>query len=250
MTRDATYGPDPRNRLDVFAPVESGAGSRPVLVFIHGGAFTRGDKRTGTSFAYDNVMLWAVRNGMVGVNMTYRLAPDHVWPSAQQDIDAALAWVRANVAKSGGDPARIFLMGHSAGAAHIAQYAGHPEFHVAPGPAPVGYILLSGLFDPATCEKNPPLESYFGQDATAYAKQNAVPGIVAGKTPVFIALAEHDPADFHKQADELVDALTKAGRAPPAYRLLGHSHMSEIYAVDTDDTALTEPIAAFVAGLK
>jgi acetyl esterase/lipase len=249
VTRDIHYGADERNRLDLFAPATID-GKRPVLVFVHGGAFMRGDKRTGDSFAYDNIMLWAVRHGMVGVNMTYRLAPAHVWPSAQEDIDAALAWVRGNIASSGGDPDRVFLMGHSAGAAHIAQYAGHPEFHVAPGPAPAGYILVSGLFDPATEPPNPPKEAYFGKDAAAYVKQNAVPGIVAAKVPVFIAFAEHDPQEFRPQAQELVDALTAAGRPPAAYRLLGNSHMSEIYAVDTDDDALTAPLAAFVSAPK
>lgn len=51
-----------------------------------------------------------------GVNMTYRLAPRHTWPAAQEDIAAAVRWVRQNIASQGGDPRRIFLMGHSAGA--------------------------------------------------------------------------------------------------------------------------------------
>jgi carboxylesterase type B len=73
------------------------------------------------------VLPWAAKSGYVGVNVTYRLAPANAWPAAQQDLGAALAWVRAHVATRGGDPARVFLVGHSAGGAHVAQYLGHPR---------------------------------------------------------------------------------------------------------------------------
>src|SRR5262249_6108936 len=76
VARDINYGPDSRNLVDVFAPAEPGA-PRPVLLFVHGGGFTAGGRRTPGSPFYDNIMLFAVRNGMIGVNMTYRLAPQH-----------------------------------------------------------------------------------------------------------------------------------------------------------------------------
>ena len=75
VERDVKYGPAERNRLDVFMPSVTGT-KRPVLIFVHGGAFIGGDKRTAPdSPFYDNIMLWAVKNGFVGVNTTYRLAP-------------------------------------------------------------------------------------------------------------------------------------------------------------------------------
>ena len=73
--------------------------------------FNRGNKNTAGSPFNDNVPLWAARNGMVGVNMTYRLAPQSTWPSGPQDTAAAVSWVRANIASYGGDPSRVFLMG-------------------------------------------------------------------------------------------------------------------------------------------
>lgn len=245
VARDVAYGPDARNRLDVFTPVAPGA-ARPVLVFVHGGAFVGGDKRTGTSPFYDNIMLWAVQNGMVGVNMTYRLAPQHPWPAAQEDIRAALAWVRQNIAARGGDPARVFLAGHSAGAAHVAQYVGHPQFHVAPGGGIAGAIMLSGLYDTTTAEVNPPLQAYFGRDASLYAARSALPGLVASRLPMLITFAELDPQDFHRQAREAQAALCQAGHCVPVLQLLGHSHMSEVYAIRTPDHALTDAIRDFV----
>src|SRR5580692_10223625 len=78
--------------LYVFMP-EAPSSGRPVLMFVHGGAFIGGNKRMpGTPF-YDNVMLWAVKNGFVGVNITYRLAPPFPWPAGAEDIASAIQWV-------------------------------------------------------------------------------------------------------------------------------------------------------------
>ena len=127
LTRDAAYGPHERHRLDLFAA--PGSSDRPVLVFVHGGGFVRGDKSTPGTPHNENVGLWACRSGMVGVTMNYRLAPEHRWPAGAQDVASAVAWLRANVAEHGGDPERIVLVGSSAGATHIASYAALPELH-------------------------------------------------------------------------------------------------------------------------
>ena len=109
VIRDQAYGDDPRHLLDVFIPQHSDDTPRPVFIFVHGGGFVAGNKRSDDSPFYDNLMLWAVANGLVGVNITYRLAPTHPWPAAQQDIAAALRWVQANIAAHGGDGQRIIL---------------------------------------------------------------------------------------------------------------------------------------------
>lgn len=75
IERDVQYGPAERHLLDVFMP-EAHSQPRPVLIYVHGGAFVAGNRRSppGAPF-YDNIMLWAVKNRFVGVNATYRLAP-------------------------------------------------------------------------------------------------------------------------------------------------------------------------------
>ena len=76
ITRDVAYGSHPRHRLDVFHP--AGAADRknaaPVVIFMHGGAFVRGDKRA-SSEVYDNLLIWFAHHGYVGVNIEFRLAP-------------------------------------------------------------------------------------------------------------------------------------------------------------------------------
>lgn len=246
VVRGERFGPDAeRNLLDVFAP-QAGGAARPVLVFVHGGGFVAGARRTGTSPFYDNIMLWAVKNGMVGVNTTYRLAPQHPWPAAQEDLAATIAWVRKNIAAYGGDPNRIYLLGHSAGAAHVAQYVGHSQFQAAPGGGIAGAIMVSGLFDPATAAVSPPLQAYFGKDTSVYAQRSALPGMAASQLPMLLVDSELDPPDFHKQAEQAHAALCAAGRCARLLQLRGHSHMSEVYAINTPDTALTDAIRAFV----
>ena len=111
VARDEKYGSDPRNRLDVFQPATASTMPRPILIFVHGGAFTGGDKHPPDTVFYDNIMLWAVANGMVGVNITYRLAPEHPYPAQQEDALAAYRWLL----QGGTDPRRLALMGDSAG---------------------------------------------------------------------------------------------------------------------------------------
>jgi triacylglycerol lipase len=231
ISRDVGYGSDPRHRLDVFAPEKRDGAARPVLLFVHGGGFTGGDKSAPGQPFYDNIGVWAVQHGMVGVAMTYRLAPQHQWPAAGEDIARAVAWIREAIAAQGGDAARLFLMGHSAGAAHAAAYSSHPEFHGPGGSGLAGVILVAGLYNIASCERNPILESYYGTRPEAYAVRSSVPQIAGVKTPVMVAVGEREPADFQRQALALLRAVfDRDGRLPRFAVLSGHNHYSEIMA--------------------
>ena len=251
VTRDIKFGTDERHLLDVFVPEAPAASPRAVLIFVHGGAFTGGSRRSPTAPAfYDNIMLFAARNGMVGVNATYRLAPKHPWPAAAEDIGAAVRWVSENIATHGGNPARVFLMGHSAGAVHVASYVAHRQFHAPKGIGLAGAILVSGLYDFTSTPPGPPEKAYFGEDASKYAERSSLAGLVATPIPLMVAYAELDPPLFHQQAKQLNEALCKAARCPRFLPLAKHSHMSEVYAINTADTALSGPILAFVKGEK
>ena len=141
IQRDIAYGSDRLQKLDVFTPDGAKGKKLPVLLFVHGGGFTRGDKHG--DFYPDNITLWAAKNGMVGVNIDYRLAPKDPWPAGVKDLASAIAWTHANIARYGGDPNRIVLFGHSAGANHVADYAAHPEVRGAEASSVKGVIMLS-----------------------------------------------------------------------------------------------------------
>lgn len=251
VARDEKYGPDERHRLDVFEPANRD-GARPVLIFVHGGAFTGGDKRgANKSPFYDNIALWAVANGMVGVNITYRLAPENPYPAGALDVAAAVQWTVKNIEKFGGNPNRLFLMGHSAGAVHVATYVAHPEFHKVEAGGLTGAILISGIYELTQEADEPPQRAYFGENLSAWDERSSLKGLVRTRLPIVLMKAELDPGLFAVQADVANLAMCAKPRGCPTYVLLkNHSHMSEIYAINTQDTQVTDPIRTFVKSFK
>lgn len=248
--RDVKYGPADRNLLDVFTP-ETGSSARPVLIFIHGGGFVAGNKRNPGSPFYDNIMLWAVKNGFVGVNATYRLAPQFVWPAGPEDLAVVVQWVSEKIAERGGDPARIFLMGQSAGAIHVAGYVSHPEFHKVKGGGLAGAVMVSGLYDLAASPAGDAEIAYFGSDPSRYAERSSLQGLLATKIPVMVSAAELDPPRFVEQYELIKQASCKrANGCARTYMLPQHSHISEVYAINTADTRLTDEILEFVKSGK
>jgi triacylglycerol lipase len=246
IERDVQYGPADRNLLDVFMP-DQASSARPVLIYVHGGGFTAGDKRAPGSPFYDNVMLWAVKNGFVGVNVTYRLAPQAVWPSAAEDLAAAIEWVSDKIAERGDNPAQIYPMGHSAGAVHVASYVSHPEFYKVKGGGLAGAILVSGIYDLTATPAGDPERAYFGTDAARYAEQSSLQGLLKTDIPLMAVAAELDPPGFLRQFDLLKGAACKRSTGcAHAIVLPQHSHMSEVYSINTEDTRLTDEVLDFV----
>jgi pimeloyl-ACP methyl ester carboxylesterase len=247
VVRDVPYGPHARHVVDIFTP-ESGATGRPVLMFVHGGGYTRGNKRPPGSAFYDNIMVFAARHGMVGVNVEYRLAPEFQWPAGVEDMGAAVRFVTDKIADYGGDPARVFLMGHSAGAGHVAAYVSHPEFHGPRGAGIAGAIFSSG--PSYVIKKQEPAEStlaYFGADTSRYAGREALPGLVKTAIPFMFSSAELDPPNIAEQFDALKDAMCKSARGCVRSIVLPrHSHMSESYAINTADTQFSDLILEFI----
>lgn len=107
------YGDLPRQGLDVYAPVT--AGRAPVVVFFYGGSWSSGRKED-----YSFAAAAFASAGYVCVLPDYRLYPGVRFPSFLEDCALATAWVEKNIARFGGDPSRIFLAGHSAGAYNAA----------------------------------------------------------------------------------------------------------------------------------
>jgi acetyl esterase/lipase len=246
IERDVKYGPADRHLLDVFMP-EADSSAKPVLIYIHGGAFIAGNKRIPGSPFYDNIMLWAAKNGFVGVNATYRLAPQAPWPAGAEDLASVVQWVSDKIGERGGDPARIYLVGQSAGAVHVANYVSHPEFHKVKGGGLAGAVMVSGIYDLNASPVGDPEIAYFGSDPSRYAERSSLQGLIATKIPLMISAAELDPPRFVEQFELLKQATCKRpSGCAHAFMLPQHSHMSEVYSINTPDTRLTDEILEFV----
>jgi triacylglycerol lipase len=246
ILRDRQYGPDARNRLDVFR--RGAPAGAPVLVYVHGGGFVMGDKtREGSPF-YDNVGQWAAQQGWIGVTVTYRLAPANRWPSGPEDMALAVRWLRANIAEHGGDPERIILMGQSAGGAHVAAYVAHGRFHDGATPGIAGAVMISGIYDAATQPANAYSDAYFGEGAGARAGARCIDGLLASSVPLLFTVSEFDPRDFQEQAMQLARAWhERKGCYPPLEYLAGHNHLSPAQTLGSDEGQMAQRLADFVA---
>ena len=121
-----SYGKDPKQSLNVYRPdTETISQPVPVVIWVHGGGWRNGDKdnRAGINLC----QTWA-KAGFVVVGLGYRLTPAVVHPAHIEDVAAGIAWVHSNIANYGGDPKRVFLLGHSAGAHLVALVATAPSY--------------------------------------------------------------------------------------------------------------------------
>lgn len=139
------YGTDERQKLDIYVPEGKASKAYPVLVFYHGGAWRDGE-RDGYGFLG---RAFAAR-GIVTVVADYRKTPKHRFPAFVEDAASSIAWVHANIGKHQGDPNRLFIMGHSAGAHIIMMTALDKQWLAAKGLDPSiikGAIGLAGGYD-------------------------------------------------------------------------------------------------------
>lgn len=250
VERDLSYGSHERHRLDVFAsaePTPASTTAAPVLVFVHGGGVVGSDKKIPGTPYHDNVALWAVRHGLVGVNITYRLAPEFPWPAGAEDVGAALDWVIQHAADYGGDPRRVYLMGTSAGAMHVASYVAHPELHLPAGVGAAGAILLSGGYNVATFDNEFVVRLYFGDDAARYPEASSLQGLVETDVPLLIGVAEFDLENIARQALELTQTYFERHRRwPNLVRLTGHNHFTATLHLNTPDDRLGRQILRLI----
>lgn len=249
---DLAYGPDERQRLDVFAPAARPGRAMPVVLFVPGGGYVGGAKsRPGVPF-YQNVGVFFARNGVLGVTMNYRLAPKFPWPAGGEDVAAALRWVKQRIAEFGGDPERIFVYGQSAGGTHAAHYAFDEQLQPAGGRDGVaGVILQSAVFDPAGAPPGPNVEAYFGGPA-GWPGRSLYARLEGRKIPVFLVYAELDPKPLRDEAEKMRAALCKrdGGACPRTLDLAGHNHISEIAHLGSADEQFGRELINFIRSVR
>ncbi|QHF01608.1 alpha/beta hydrolase fold domain-containing protein [Pseudomonas asturiensis] len=138
------YGPDPRNRLDVYTP-KTKVAQAPVVVFFYGGSWNSGSRSD-----YDFVGESLAAKGIVVIIADYRLYPQVRYPSFLEDSAKALAWAYRNAAAFGGDTHRLYVMGHSSGAYNASMLALDARWLAREGLSPAilsGWIGLAGPYD-------------------------------------------------------------------------------------------------------
>ena len=146
VSTDIAYGPHARQRLDIYTPAAAAPpGGWPVVVFFYGGSWNTGER---ADYAFVGAALAA--RGVLTLVADYRLYPEVRFPEFLRDSALALAWGLDQAARLGGNPKRVFVMGHSAGGYNAAMLALDPRWLVATGHTPAelaGWIGLAGPYD-------------------------------------------------------------------------------------------------------
>jgi acetyl esterase/lipase len=150
LSADIAYGPEARDRLDVYQPHETAQrpaprGGYPVVVFFFGGSWNTGERGD-----YRFVGEALASQGIVAVVADYRLYPQVRYPDFLIDSALAVAWAKREASHYGGDASRLFVMGHSSGGYNAAMVALDPRWLAAAGLTPsalAGWIGLAGPYD-------------------------------------------------------------------------------------------------------
>ncbi|PZN92090.1 MAG: alpha/beta hydrolase [Alphaproteobacteria bacterium] len=215
---DIAYGSDPRQQLDIYAP--TGARTAPVLVFFYGGSWNSGRRQ---DYAFAARALAA--QGFVVVVPDYRLVPQVTYPGFVEDGAAAVAWTVRNIARYGGDPARIGATGHSAGAYIALMLALDRRWLAAAGTPDAirAAVGLAGPYDFAPFEPGGAAEAAFGGFADVRATQ-PITYARAGAPPVLLLTGADDTTVRPRNAERLAAALQAQGSraAMKSYPGIGH----------------------------
>ncbi|KAI7788549.1 carboxylesterase type b [Diaporthe eres] len=246
------YGPDARNRLDVYTPVEadkSGGSGRPVIVFIHGGGLVAGDNNV-----YANIGNYFTSNGFVTCLVTYRLAlQGGHHPHGAEDVTAALKWIQANISQHGGDPDKVVSLGQSAGGLHLATALFLGKLDPSPKPLLRGAVLLSAPFTCSTLDPSRAhvLKEWFQTDDLFEVNHRWAPAAIfrqeffgTSTTPprkklpcellMMVGEAEADEI-LDGTFDFLSDYRKRFSKLPVLEVLKGHNHVSYTFGLGLEE---------------
>jgi acetyl esterase/lipase len=219
------YADGERHKLDVYAPEQRGAAA-PVVFFIYGGGWNRGQRSD-----YQFVGRALAARGFVTVIADYRLVPEVRFPDFLYDSAGALRWVQDNIANYGGDPNRLFLAGHSAGAYNAVMLALDPSFRQEFGVTmPIlGVAALSGPYDFY------PFEYFEVQEAFGLAPNpegtQPINLITAEAPPMYLATGTTDPIVRVQNTERFADRLRAQGVWVTTQYYEGFGHMEPVIAM-------------------
>ena len=227
ITHDLAYAPGPRGGLDVYRP-RGAQGAAPVVVFLYGGGWDSGRRQ---DYAFVGAAL--ASKGFVTVIPDYRIYPQVRWPAFLQDNAQAVAWARRHARDYGGDPARLFLMGHSAGAYDAMMLALDPRWLSAVGMEPRrdlrGVVGLAGPYDFLPLESEE-LKTIFGPPDQRPATQPI--NYVDGKNPpLFLATDSADTTVYPKNTFNLAAKVKAKGGSVEVRSYKGLSHALLVGAI-------------------
>lgn len=245
---NVSYGSDPRQRLDVYAPAQ--ASNAPVIFMVHGGAWSFGNK-SARGVVENKAARWIPR-GFILISIDYRMLPDAAPRTQADDVALALAFAQRHAREWGGDPAQFILMGHSAGAHLVSLITADADIARQAGVLPwLGTVSLdSGALDvPAIMQHRhlPLYDRVFGQDAEAWIAVSPYQQM-HGRIVPFLAVCSTRRSDSCPQAQQFVAKAASFGaHAKVLPEDFTHEQINERLGTAGD---YTDDVEAFMRGLS
>jgi len=221
-----------RHILDVYSPKKAapGAGGYPVVLFIHGGSWTSGNKNI-----YTFIGRRLAKQGVVAVVINYRLAPPVHVPEQAADCARALAWTVQHIKSYGGDPARVFVMGHSAGGGLAALLATDDALLAAHG-LPQNPVRGAIMDDPAGLDMYSYLKEMkyagdqqylvpFSPDPAVWKAQSPIYKIRPGIPPFLFYIGGETYPSISGSSGRFRDRLAAIGQPAPYTVIPGRHHI-------------------------
>ena len=225
----ASIGEFAQQRLAVYGPEDRRSGDlpRPVILFVHGGSWASGDPDD-----YGFVARALVPEGFLVVLAGYRLYPESSFPEMIEDTARAVRWTRENIARLGGDPDRIVLAGHSAGAYNVAMVALDRQWLGREGQSAdelAGVIGLSGPYDfyPFT---NQSARNSFGS-ASRPADTQPISFVRGDAPPLLLIHGEGDTTVKPRNSRELARRIVEARGVASLHTFAGMDHNRPLLAL-------------------
>jgi acetyl esterase/lipase len=238
------YGKEPRERLDVYAPESRDRANLPVVVYFYGGGWQSGHRSDSR-----DVGEALAAHGIVTVAPDYRIYPEAVFPGFLDDAAAAVRWARDHAHEFGGDPRRIFLMGHSSGAHMAALLATDPRYLAAQGIANTSLAGMIGLAGPyaAIPTSDPHMDEIF----PAALRAGALPiAFVSGNEPPMLLAAGTADTDVDpRNSDRFAEALRAHHDAVVLKKYAGYGHdtvVKSFSAKRRKDSPVLADVTAFI----
>ncbi len=206
VRKSIAYGQHPRQRLDLYRPRE-GSGPRPVVVFFYGGSWEMGSRES-----YLFVAEALASKGFTVVVPDYRIYPEVKFPAFLEDGAAAVDWTIRHAAEHGGDPHRVFLMGHSAGAhiaAMLALDASYLARHQRAPSALSGFVGLAGPYDFLPLSSATLREIFSPPEVLP--RTQPINFASSAAPPAFLATGENDTTVYPKNTINLAAKLRQSG---------------------------------------
>jgi acetyl esterase/lipase len=207
VASDVAYGSLPRQKLDIYRPIIL-TGAQPVVVVFYGGGWNSGSKQ---DYAFLGMAL--ASHGLVAVIADYRLVPDVRYPSFLEDSARAVVWAHKNVNRYGGDPDRLFLLGHSAGAYNAVMITLNDQYLKALGSSSAiikGVAGLAGPYDFLPLH-TPSSKAAFERESDLSLTQ-PIKFVSSSAPPMLLATGDQDETVKAKNSFRLAEKLSQLGR--------------------------------------